>query len=66
MAKPVWQQKLQATLEANPLVFVGRTDVIKHQSCLDPSEKAGKKITVRLITNYNCFNTCAKCQKVVR
>lgn len=66
MAKPVWQQNLQANLNDKPLVFVGKTSVIKHQSCLDPSEKAGKKITVRLIANYNCFNTCAKCGEVLR
>jgi len=78
MAKPVWQQKLQAKLDSAPLVFVFATvpkgtpikDIpdpqIKHIKCLAAGDKAGKKVTLRQITNYNCFNTCVTCGVTVR
>jgi len=66
MAKPVWQQKLQAKLDSKPLFFVGKTHVVKHEACLSPSEKKGKKVSLREIVNYNCFNTCATCQVTIR
>ena len=61
MAKPVWQQKLQDKLFARPLCFVGTSVVVKHVACLSPSEKAGKKISLRYLTNYTGFNKCEKC-----
>lgn len=66
MAKPVWQVRLQEKLDAKPLVFVGKTSVVKHEACLSSDEKAGKKVTLRLVTNYNHFNTCASCGVEVR
>lgn len=66
MAKPVWQQRLQEKLDANPLCFVKGTVTVKHVACLDPSEKARKKVSLREVVNYNCFNTCAKCKVTVR
>ena len=66
MAKPVWQQKLQAKLDANPMCFVGQSSVVKHRACLAQSEKPGRKITLIYITNYNCFNTCAACGVTIR
>jgi len=68
MAKPIWQQKIVAQLEASPLCIVkgSPTSVVKHVACLSPSEKAGAKITLRYITNYTGFNKCATCGKEVR
>ena len=66
MPKPKWQQKIVEQLETNPMCFVGKTAVVKHVSCLDSSEKKGKMITLRLITNYSHFNKCAGCSKEVR
>jgi hypothetical protein len=42
MVKPVWQQKIIAKLEANPLKL------------------AGKKVSLREITNYDCFHTTSE------
>lgn len=65
MAKPIWQQKLQAKLDAAPMCFVHGSVVIKHVTCLDTSEKKGKMITLRLLVNYS-FNTCAACKHTIR
>lgn len=78
MAKPVWQQKIEEKLAAKPLCFVAvkvakgtpirdiPEPIIKHVACLDASEKAGKAVTLRLVVNYGCFNTCAKCGVTIR
>ncbi len=68
MAKPVWQQKLQEKLDAEPLFFTkigGReTFRVKHEKCLDPEETKGKKVSLRELVNYN-LHTCAGCRKRV-
>lgn len=66
MAKPKWQQKIVDKLEADPMCFVSGTTTVKHVACLDPSEKKGRKVTLRLAVNYNVFHTCTKCGKSVR
>lgn len=65
MAKPVWQQKLQAKLDAAPLYFVGNTHVVKHDTCLEPGDRRGRKVTLRYLTNYTGFNVCAKCKVAI-
>ena len=78
MATPKWQQKIKDQLAQKPMCFVHQSvpkgtpikdipaPVIKHVACLAEGEKAGKAITLRLIANYNCFNTCATCGQTVR
>lgn len=66
MAKPIWQQKLQEKLAANPLRFVGKTTTVKHEKCFAPSEEKGKKVALYQVTNYTCFHTCAACGVSVR
>ena len=58
---PLWQQKLQAKLEADPLFFVQHTTIVLHERCFLPSEVKGKKITLRLLVNFS-FHTCDRCK----
>jgi hypothetical protein len=54
MAKPIWQQKLQAKLDNNPLYRVEDKDkifVIKYSKC--KGEEKGKKLSLREVVNYN-------------
>ena len=61
MAKPVWQQKLQAKLDADPLMFVKGTAIIYHERCFGPGEVKGKKVTLRQLVNFS-FHTCDRCK----
>jgi len=65
MPKPIWQQKLQAKLDSNPLFFRVEPNfqhVIKCEKCFAPSEKKGKRVSLRECVNYS-FNTCSVCKK---
>lgn len=65
MAKPVWQQKLQAKLDANPLYYLNDSfGEVKCQRCLLPGEK-GKKVSLRYCVNY-LVNTCKVCGAAYR
>lgn len=66
MAKPIWQQKLQALLDAHPLFFIkgNRTGSVKHEECLESGEVRGKRVSLRELVNYS-FNTCEKCKKEI-
>ena len=65
MAKPKWQEKLQAKLDADPLCFVGNTHHVRHVRCLSPGERQGRKVTLRGVVNFS-FNTCEACKGEVR
>ena len=65
MAKPKWQEKLQAKLDGNPMCFVSGSHVVKHVKCLLPSEKQGRRITLRQAVNFS-NHTCAACGITVR
>jgi hypothetical protein len=58
MAKPVWQQKLAASLENNPLYWFTPVDgtyakvVCAHHHSASPGKK-GKKLSLREVVNYN-------------
>lgn len=72
MSKPIWQQRLQEKLDKADLVFVRHPGAsadshhVKHRTCLAPQEKAGKKVTLRHLTNFSDFNTCIACKVTVR
>jgi len=66
MAKPVWQQRLQARLDANPLYFgKGTAEDPSHTVTCKACGGAGKRVTLRMLVNYS-FNTCKKCGYVCR
>lgn len=59
-------QRIKDRLTESPMCFVGDTTVVKHKACLAPGEKAGKKVTLRYVVNYNEFHTCAACKVSAR
>ena len=72
MAKPVWQQKLQARLDACPLFWEKPTAeaiaanrfAASRIVCAECGAK-GKKGSLRELVNYS-FHTCDKCGFTVR
>lgn len=73
MAKPVWQQRLQARLDSNPLYWEKPTAEELEANKFAPEKVVcakcggkGKKVTLRYVANYSYFNTCCKCGWVVR
>lgn len=79
MAKPVWQQKLQARMDRNPLFWEEPTKEEKeanphapsHIRCQECGGKSkseggtGKRVTLREAVNYS-FHTCEYCKRTVR
>jgi predicted nucleic acid-binding Zn ribbon protein len=64
MAKPVWQQKLQAKLDANPL-YHGKGD--DPRCTCARCGGSGRRVTLRVCVNYgSTFNNCHKCGEVYR
>lgn len=72
MAKPVWQQRLQARLDNSPLYWEKPSLEEKLQNPFEPSRVvcgncggSGKRVSLRELVNYS-FNTCYKCGYIVR
>ncbi len=63
MAKPKWQVKLQAKLDATPL-FIMDPPVIGVRCLTCKGDDRGKKLTLREVVNYN-WKTCAGCKLTV-
>ena len=65
MAKPVWQQKLQAQLDANPLYHDPGKD--NYRCTCKACGGSGKRVSVRSVVNYGrTFDHCYKCARVYR
>jgi hypothetical protein len=66
MTKPVWQQKLQALLDANPLYHSKKGELPIGTVCRDCGG-SGKRVTLREVVNYgSTFNHCDVCRTVYR
>lgn len=72
MAKPVWQQKLQARLDKDPLFWIPPTAAEKAVNIHAPSRICcaacggkGKRVTLREVVNYS-MNRCDFCGWVCR